>query len=382
MAGGYAARMDAAACLQAPRERRLRQALKSDHPSLTPESLAQLAANRVQHALVLLGPHAEPTAAATLILEPKLLRGGTTVAHVCEMAPIPPNSSSSSYAPIELLLQLIEEARRTSCYKIIADVRGDAKESFLSLGFREAQMVMEIDLERTGSAPSRLVKATLAAGLGALAIAVTSLWIGSRSRMHSAALATTWLAFFAGAESMAQRRASLLLRSTALRHHIRIPTCSSGEGKVGNGRSLVLRRLTTADDHGAYLSLLAQLSVAPPMTAEDFAAQLERSHGSGAHAILVAEPTDGGPIVACGTLVIEQRILHEPCAAIAHIEDVVVDQRMRGCGLGRVLIEHLLAVARDCGCSRATLNCTPENASFYERCGMRISDAAGLALYF
>jgi glucosamine-phosphate N-acetyltransferase len=98
---------------------------------------------------------------------------------------------------------------------------------------------------------------------------------------------------------------------------------------------------------------------------------------------LVAEPEGGGPIVACGSLVVERCVLLQRRPALrAHIEDIVVDKSLRGCGLGKVVISHLLAIAADSGCDRASLNCSPENSPFYERCGLHVSEKEGLALYF
>src|SRR6056297_25107 len=101
--------MLAASRLSSPPDRELRRAVRSDDPRFKPEVLARLEADRVQHAYVLADASGAPCASATMLLEPKLLRGGTTVAHVCEMSAIPPESSSSSYAPVDLLAQMIEE---------------------------------------------------------------------------------------------------------------------------------------------------------------------------------------------------------------------------------------------------------------------------------
>jgi glucosamine-phosphate N-acetyltransferase len=367
--------------LGSPPDRKLRRAVRSDDPRFKPETLARLDADRVQHAYVLVDGSGAPCASATMLLEPKLLRGGTTVAHVCEMSAIPPESSSSSYAPVDLLAQLIEEARRAGCYKIIADARPEAVEAFLSVGFREAQMAMEVDLGPAEGGPSWLVTAALGVALAAGALTVASACCGRAITGNSAAVATSWLALLAGAGSVAQRRAKPLVSSTAARR-IDVLRCSPGSEDGEGEMSFRLRRLSPSNDQAAYLGLLAQLSVAPPMEPAAFAAQLQRAQGSGAHAILVAEPLDGRPIVACGTLLVERRVLGGAPYLVAHIEDVVVDQSMRGCGLGRKIIEHLLVVAGRAGCARATLNCTPENAAFYQRCGMHLSAAAGLALYF
>ena len=55
--------------------------------------------------------------------------------------------------------------------------------------------------------------------------------------------------------------------------------------------------------------------------------------------------------------------------ALALIEDVVVDSCCRGTGLGRALVERLVAIAAECGCTHAALNCSQDKLRFYEKCG-------------
>jgi len=363
------------------RDRLLRRAVKADDRRLTPELLASLAADRMQHVYVLLDASGGPCALATMLLEPKLLRGGTTVAHVCEMSAIP-TLASSSFASPEFLLQLVEEARREGCYKVITDVKPASVDAFLKLGFRQAQMAVEKELVPAPQRLPHLAAAALAGTVAAGSLMLAGVYLGLPARVHSAAIACSWLAFAASAANAARLRANRLLEATSVPHRIRVGSPGGQAGTEEDTTTLTVRRLCASDSHAAYLELLAQLSVAPSMTSERFAEQLERVEGSGAHVILVAEPADGGPLVACGTIVIERRVLERGQLLVAHIEDIVVDKSLRGCGLGRALIQHLLAVAAEAGCARATLNCTPENAAFYQRCGMRLSDAAGLALYF
>ncbi len=57
-----------------------------------------------------------------------------------------------------------------------------------------------------------------------------------------------------------------------------------------------------------------------------------------------------------------------------YIDDLCVDERCRGQGVGRSLYEHVLAYARAAGCHNVTLNvwaCNEGAVRFYEKCGMR-----------
>lgn len=57
-----------------------------------------------------------------------------------------------------------------------------------------------------------------------------------------------------------------------------------------------------------------------------------------------------------------------------YIDDLCVEETLRGKGIATALYRHVCAVARDMGCGSVTLNvwCGNENAMrFYEKCGMK-----------
>ena len=57
-----------------------------------------------------------------------------------------------------------------------------------------------------------------------------------------------------------------------------------------------------------------------------------------------------------------------------YIDDLCVDEKLRGQHIGRELYEYVLQYARGQGCYNVTLNvwtCNPPAMSFYEKCGMK-----------
>lgn len=57
-----------------------------------------------------------------------------------------------------------------------------------------------------------------------------------------------------------------------------------------------------------------------------------------------------------------------------YIDDLCVDEDMRGKHIGRILYEHVLAYASSIGCYNVTLNVWTLNESamkFYEKCGLK-----------
>ena len=56
-----------------------------------------------------------------------------------------------------------------------------------------------------------------------------------------------------------------------------------------------------------------------------------------------------------------------------YIDDLCVDERARGQGVGRALYEYVVDFARRAGCYNLTLNvwsCNPSALRFYEKCGL------------
>ena len=56
-----------------------------------------------------------------------------------------------------------------------------------------------------------------------------------------------------------------------------------------------------------------------------------------------------------------------------YIDDLCVDEKMRGKHIGRSLYEYVLHFARENGCYNVTLNvwvCNPDAMRFYEKCGL------------
>ena len=58
-----------------------------------------------------------------------------------------------------------------------------------------------------------------------------------------------------------------------------------------------------------------------------------------------------------------------------HLEEISVLKEYQGRGLGKRIIEALTAVAKNVGCCKVILNCSPENEPFYVKCGYESSGA-------
>lgn len=76
-----------------------------------------------------------------------------------------------------------------------------------------------------------------------------------------------------------------------------------------------------------------------------------------------------GIIIASGTLLIENKIIHN-FKNVGHIEDIVVHLDYRQKGYSKILIEKLIEVAKNSHCYKVILNCNPECEKFYNKFGL------------
>ena len=56
-------------------------------------------------------------------------------------------------------------------------------------------------------------------------------------------------------------------------------------------------------------------------------------------------------------------------AAVGHVEEICIAKDYQGKGLGLKMINALDSIARNVGCRKNILNCSPQKESFYKKCG-------------
>ena len=76
-------------------------------------------------------------------------------------------------------------------------------------------------------------------------------------------------------------------------------------------------------------------------------------------------------VVAYGSIVIENKIRGD---IAGHVEDIVVDDSMRGKMIGMKLINKLINIGSEKGCYRITLFCEEKLIKFYERTGFKVNN--------
>ncbi|MBI2708923.1 MAG: GNAT family N-acetyltransferase [Actinobacteria bacterium] len=135
---------------------------------------------------------------------------------------------------------------------------------------------------------------------------------------------------------------------------------------------LIVREATevTAALADAFARLVPQLSRSSPPPS---AAELAEIVASPTTVLLVAEEPHGGDVLGSLTLV----LFRIPTGVRAWIEDVVVDERARGRGVGEALNRHALGLAAVRGARTVDLTSRPDREAanrLYQRLGFARRD--------
>lgn len=128
-----------------------------------------------------------------------------------------------------------------------------------------------------------------------------------------------------------------------------------------------IRHITKDDYKMGHLELYKQLTSINPenisQTAyEQFVDELNENH-------MVYVLIHNKKIVGSGTILIERKLIRD-MSKVAHIEDIVIDESCRGMGFGKLVIDHLIDVAKNKKCYKVILDCAANNQIFYEKCGL------------
>ncbi len=86
------------------------------------------------------------------------------------------------------------------------------------------------------------------------------------------------------------------------------------------------------------------------------------------HIILLLINMKTNEIIASGTLLIEKKLTYGGCK-MGHIENILVEEKYRGNGYGKKIVEHLIEYARTSKCYRIDLSCEEKLVDFYSKIG-------------
>lgn len=126
-----------------------------------------------------------------------------------------------------------------------------------------------------------------------------------------------------------------------------------------------IRKLEISD-YAKFLPLIRDFRETE-FTEDEFVKQLTQINHFGD--IWVVEADDGS-LIATGTILYEPKFIYN-LSTLAHIEDVCVKREHRRGGIGKMLVKHMAAAAKEKNCYKVTLDCADHNVPFYEACGLQ-----------
>jgi glucosamine-phosphate N-acetyltransferase len=132
-----------------------------------------------------------------------------------------------------------------------------------------------------------------------------------------------------------------------------------------------IKKLDETDFDFGYLELLENLTTVGDISKEKAIQQFYKINKNDNIEIYVIFDASSNKIVASGTLLVEDKFIHQ-CGKVGHIEDIVVNPKYRGMGLGKKIITHLTERAKELECYKIILDCAEKNTEFYQKCGFSI----------
>eukprot|EP00171_Calliarthron_tuberculosum_P004476 IDg4476t1 len=149
---------------------------------------------------------------------------------------------------------------------------------------------------------------------------------------------------------------------------------------MGGKGTVSIRSVQVADGDNGLWDVYAQLTNAPRLSADILGKLIDEINTDSNRELVVAVDDESGTVIGTASLLLERKLLRGG-ALCAHIEDVVVSSDVRGRGVGKRLVKYLVDVSRERSCYKVILDCSEENAPFYERCGFSRKELQ-MALYF
>lgn len=138
-----------------------------------------------------------------------------------------------------------------------------------------------------------------------------------------------------------------------------------------------IRKIESSDYNKGYVQLLQKFaSFETPIKQSEFTNFISTNAKASAQTnaqtnithILVIEDTNTKQIVGAGTIFILPK-LHNNVNNMGFIQDVVIEEQLRGKGLGKQLVNKLLELGKQLKCYKVILNCNPNNEGFYSKLG-------------
>jgi glucosamine-phosphate N-acetyltransferase len=131
---------------------------------------------------------------------------------------------------------------------------------------------------------------------------------------------------------------------------------------------ITIRELQNDDLFNGFLESMDSLKKASNLDKQKAENILKKIFSNPNHYVYVA--ILDGRVVGSTSMIIEPKFIHDG-GNVAHIEDVVVSKEHQGKGIGEMLMNSLLELAKDNNCYKTILDCSDEVKPFYEKIGFK-----------
>jgi len=139
---------------------------------------------------------------------------------------------------------------------------------------------------------------------------------------------------------------------------------------ISHVSGLLIMPLRSTDYDKGFLVLLSQLTDVGNVTKEQFLNRFYSMKTAGGYYVVVIEDVNSGKVIACASLVVEQKFIHN-CSLRGRLEDVVVNNNYRGQSLGKLVVTIVAQLARYFHCYKLSLDCVDRLVPFYENIGFK-----------
>ena len=133
--------------------------------------------------------------------------------------------------------------------------------------------------------------------------------------------------------------------------------------------NFIFSELNYSDYYNGYFDLMYEFSnYKKEVTYEDFKKYIDSDK---IKIIVIYDNTNLNKIIGAGTIFKVEKLHNKP---VAQIEDIIITEKYRKYGLGKLLVDKLVNVGiNEYKCYKVILNCLDKNIGFYKKCDFFIS---------
>ena len=124
------------------------------------------------------------------------------------------------------------------------------------------------------------------------------------------------------------------------------------------------------NDFDPYMNLMFEFTnYKYEITKEEFCKKINNIKDK--NKIILLYSSNKKELIGCGTIIKLEKLHNNP---VGQIEDVIVTEKYRGKGLGKIIIDTLVNIGlTDFKCYKIILNCLDKNIGFYKKCRFNIA---------